>query len=258
MTVLAHLSDPHLDGTDATRARWLAVTAHLRDLPTPVDAVVVTGDVVQGEVPGEHAWAAEQLPGDVPVVWCPGNVDVRARFREALTPDHAGSGDAPVDTVLRLDGVTVVALDSLVEGEVHGAVDDTSLAWLHERLTEAAARGPVVVALHHPPVDLGHPKIDGVLLRHPDALARVLAEHPEVVAVLAGHAHGAISTTFAGRPLRIAPGIRSELLLPWEVSHEGPPLFDLDAPPAIAFHVVHDDGRVTTHHRTVPVTASGT
>lgn len=254
MHVIAHLSDPHLDGTSRSRTRWSAVAAHVRGLPTPVDAIVVTGDVVHGDVPGEHAWAAAELGTDVPVGWCPGNADLRAPFREALAA--GGPPDDPVDSVVRLDGLAIVLLDSLVEGEVAGAIGDASLAWLHERLRELEGAGHVLVALHHPPVDLGHAKVDPVLLRQPDALTRVLGDHPEVVAVLAGHVHGSIATTVAGRPLRIAPGIASELLLPWEVTHDGPPLFDLDAPPAIAYHVIHDDGRVTSHHRTVALASA--
>jgi len=52
-------------------------------------------------------------------------------------------------------------------------------------------------------------------------------------------------TTFAGRPLLVAPGVVSTLRLPWEREE----LIDFGPPPGYAFHVLDDDGRITTHYR---------
>ena len=72
--------------------------------------------------------------------------------------------------------------------------------------------------------------------------------HPHVSAILCGHAHTAAASTFAGRPVRVAPSTASTLRLPWEHGD----LFDREAPPAVAFHVLDDAGRLTTHFRVVP------
>ncbi|WP_208646186.1 hypothetical protein [Amycolatopsis thermalba] len=63
-------------------------------------------------------------------------------------------------------------------------------------------------------------------------------------------------TTFAGRPVVVAPGVVSSLTLPWETGGEagwaeGGPL-DHDRPPALAFHVTDDQHRLTTHFRLCP------
>ena len=76
----------------------------------------------------------------------------------------------------------------------------------------------------------------------------VLRRHPQVAGVLCGHAHTAASTQFAGRPLVVAPGVASTVMLPAE-RPDGPPL-DLDLPAAITFHVL-DGGRLTSHVRVV-------
>jgi hypothetical protein len=82
-------------------------------------------------------------------------------------------------------------------------------------------------------------------------LAAVIEGRPNVAAVLCGHAHQPISTTFAGTPLVVAPGVVSTLRLPWAVP--GPltrsAAVDLDEPPGVALHVIDDVGRVTTHFR---------
>ena len=73
-----------------------------------------------------------------------------------------------------------------------------------------------------------------------------------MAALLCGHAHTGAATTFSGRPLLVAPGIKSTLLLPWEYEADSPDTdvcVDLRLPPALAFHVLDDSGRLTTHFR---------
>ena len=59
-------------------------------------------------------------------------------------------------------------------------------------------------------------------------------------------AHAAV-TTFAGRPLCIAPGVASTLNLPFE----GSGVLNEGQPPGIAFHLIGDDNRIVTHFRAV-------
>jgi Icc protein len=102
------------------------------------------------------------------------------------------------------------------------------------------------VVLHHQPVSLDTETSDVIRLSGEDRLAAVIERHPQVVAVLCGHAHSAAATMFAGRPLLVAPGVVSTSVLPWERDHTG-----LQAPPGVAYHVLGDDGRLTTHYRAV-------
>ena len=57
----------------------------------------------------------------------------------------------------------------------------------------------------------------------------------------------------AGRPLLAGPGVASTLLLPWERGG----IADEQAPVTVAFHLLDEQGRVTTHYRTVPAGAPG-
>jgi Icc protein len=101
------------------------------------------------------------------------------------------------------------------------------------------------VCFHHPPVRLHHPFIDEIRLRNDERLAEVLND--KVVAVLCGHAHTAATTTFAGRPLVVAPGVVSTAVLPFE-SNAG---IEFGLPPAIAFHVLDDNRGLVTHFRSL-------
>jgi Icc protein len=112
----------------------------------------------------------------------------------------------------------------------------------------------VLICLHHPPVPLHIPLVDAIRLGESEQLAAVIEEHPRVVAVLCGHAHVAAASTFAGRPLLVAPGVVSTTRLPWAASEEftWANVADLHDAPAVAFHVLDDEGRLTTHYRVAP------
>jgi len=128
-----------------------------------------------------------------------------------------------------------------------GLLEHATLQWLDSTLSSPAPDEPVLVALHHPPVDIHIPLMDPIRLTNPDALAAVLRGYPGVVAVLVGHAHTAGATTFAGLPLLIAPGVASTVVLPGESG----PRVNHAMPPGLALHIVDDVGRVMTHSRFV-------
>ena len=85
MTVLlAQISDLHLDGSERATRRAERVMDHLRALPRPVDAVLVTGDIADHGAEAEYEEAARILAAPFPVLPCPGNHDARPAYRTAL------------------------------------------------------------------------------------------------------------------------------------------------------------------------------
>ncbi|MET8853211.1 metallophosphoesterase [Amycolatopsis sp. NPDC004625] len=249
--IIAHLSDLHFDGGSRAEERVAAVMAYLGGLE-PVDAVVVTGDIADHGAPEEYERAAALLKYPAPVLLCPGNHDVRAAFRTGLLDLPASDG--PIDLAREVGGVLFALCDSTIPGRGAGFLADETLAWLDGVLS--GGDGPAIVAFHHPPVAVGVPLVDAIRQSGGERLESVLKRHPRVKALLAGHVHTGASTTFAGVPLRIAPGVVSGSLLPGEPGGgrgwaDGGPL-DYDRPPGLLLHVLHDDGRVTSHHRVVP------
>ncbi|MEV0458475.1 metallophosphoesterase [Catellatospora methionotrophica] len=245
MIVIAHVSDTHFDGGTRAAERSARVLSYLAALPHPVDVVLVTGDIADHGLPHEYEQAAKALAAVPEALTLPGNHDVRAAYRQGLLGEPADGG--PVNRAVVVDGVTLALCDSSIPGRDDGRLDAETLDWL--RGVVAATDGPVLVCLHHPPVELGIPFIDALRLHDAQPLAELVEQSPNVVAVLCGHAHTPTATTFAGRPLLVAPGVASRLRLPWEGMDQP---MDLDAPPGLAFHVLDDDLRVTTHYRFLP------
>ncbi|GGT09748.1 metallophosphoesterase [Nonomuraea spiralis] len=248
MLVIAHLSDIHIGGSDRSAERADAVMRHLDALPYDLDAVLVTGDIADHGLAGEYEQARKLLTSRHPVLLCPGNHDVREEFRRVLLGEPAAAG--PVNRAHRTGGALYAMCDSSIPGQDAGDLDDETLAWLDGVLGEDGDL-PAFVAFHHPPAPL-HSPIDTIMLRRPERLADLLAGHPNVAAVLVGHAHTAAASTFAGRPMLAAPGVLSTLRLPWEGATTLAGCADYALPPGLVYHVLDDTGRITTHHRVVP------
>ncbi|WP_405662416.1 metallophosphoesterase [Streptomyces sp. RK9] len=248
MLVLAQISDLHLDGTARATERAERVLDHLRALPGPLDALLVTGDIADHGEESEYKEAARLLFTDAPwpVLTCPGNHDVRGPYRTALLGEGAPS-DAPVNRAHRVGGTEILMVDSSLPGSDEGQLDEETYAWLEDRLSGLDDGTPVLLSFHHHPVRMHHPRLDTWRLRAPEPLAALVERHPEIVGLIIGHAHTPAATTFAGRPLIVGPGVVSTLRLPWE----GEGLVDLDAPVGLAFHVLDDERRLTTHFRTL-------
>ncbi|GLX01062.1 metallophosphoesterase [Microtetraspora sp. NBRC 16547] len=248
MLVLAHVSDIHIDGSERNTARATRVLDHVGRLP--VDAILLTGDIADHGAVEEYEIARGLIETDVPLVLCPGNHDIRENLRKVLLSDpgeESTNGAAPVNQVLRLPGATIALCDSSIPGRPDGILSDETLDWL-DGVLAATPEVPAFVGMHHPAVPLGIPYVDEIRLGEPERLAAVLARHPQVVAVLAGHAHTGAATTFAGLPLLAAPGVVNTALLPFETGAHPP--IDRELPPAVALHV-YDEGRITTHYRPV-------
>ncbi|MEU6235027.1 metallophosphoesterase [Kitasatospora sp. NPDC047058] len=249
MLTIAHLSDIHLgqdqdgDGGDRAYRRAEQVMAYLNALPGPLDAVLVTGDLADHGLPGEYEQVAKVLTSRHPVLTCPGNHDIREPYREVLLGEAASGG--PVNRLHRLPGADVLMLDSSIPGQDDGLLDEETIGWLDRTLTEGRQELPALLAFHHPPVTLHLPYVDPIRQFGEERLAEVLARHPRVRALLCGHSHTGAATTFAGLPVLVAPGVVSTVTLPCEGGAE----IRFDHPPQFAFHVLADDGRLTSHYR---------
>ncbi|MFB7600640.1 metallophosphoesterase [Streptomyces sp. NPDC056160] len=250
MLVIAHISDLHLDGTARATERATRVRDALWELPGRVDALLVTGDIADhgAEAEYEEAAALLGLSGEAapfPVLTCPGNHDGRAAYRKALL---GGAPTAePVNSVQVFDDAAVLMCDSSIPGSDEGALEEETYRWIEETLDDLGDDRPALLAFHHPPVALHHPLPDRYRLRDPHRLAALLRRRPAIAGLITGHAHTPAATSFAGRPLVVGPGVTWTLRLPWE----GEALADREAPPGLAFHVLDDEGRLTSHFRVV-------
>jgi 3',5'-cyclic AMP phosphodiesterase CpdA len=241
----AQLSDLHLDGTDTTRNRIRRIAEQIAAFPERVDALIVSGDIVEGSAFGDAlpdaALAEYQFVHDLlsqlgPVGYCAGNSDGEA-FDRFLT----GLGIAVRHGNSRLDAgdVSFLMVNSRVAGAYHGHLDDAAAAWLASDLERTATAA--VIVMHHPPLPFGHPVIDRLRLDNPTVLEEAIRGYPHVIGILCGHTHAAAATLFTDRPLFVAPGVHSYGQLPWAYTDGATALIDSMTPPGYALHRLEAD-----------------
>jgi 3',5'-cyclic-AMP phosphodiesterase len=187
---LLQITDPHLFGSAdgalrgmSTRRSLEEVLRQVRTQLGNVDAILLTGDLVNDD-PAGYAAIRELFGALGKPVWClPGNHDDAALMRGAL-------GEAPfsVGGHHDLGAWRVVMLDSSVPAQAHGELSGAELARLDAALSGAGGR-QVLVGLHHHPVPMGSRWIDAVALKNPEAFFALTDRHPNVRAIVWGHIH---------------------------------------------------------------------
>ncbi len=236
--LLAQLSDLHVcqewEGVDPVAQVGRVVDA-IRSLPNPVDAVVVTGDLTDDASADSYVRARGLLERlEAPVHVLPGNHDDRRRLREAF--GLPGRGEEPVNYSVEVGELRLVVLDSNVPGRDAGAYGPEQLEWLDEELGREGGR-PTLLALHHPPLATGIPGWDAINLEPADreALARVVARHPHLLAVVGGHLHRPAAAAIGGCLAFSAPSACLQVRPDFETDE-----VDFVGPPGFALHVLRN------------------
>jgi Icc protein len=248
--MLVQLSDPHLrrDDDRAADALARAVEAVLALDPAP-DAVLLSGDLVDDGAPGSYARARELLaPLDgLPLHVLPGNHDEREALRNAFA--LGGAAGEPLIGAAACGDLRLVLCDTVVAGEAGGALGADRLERLAAELA-AGAGTPTVLAMHHPPALTGVRAMDAIALAEPDrrALAGLLAANPQVQLVTCGHAHRAMVSSLAGRPVLVCPSVflQLDLALGAGATRDHRELALVAEPPAFAIHILLD-GVLSSH-----------
>jgi 3',5'-cyclic AMP phosphodiesterase CpdA len=219
-----HLSDFHIlprrgdlrDGGDPCR-KVERVIEVVREMELNPSFSIITGDLAQdGEATGYdlvkgHISEIEALGGPVfPVV---GNVDGRDNFRRILLGESGVDGGKPCYYSQTVEGFNVVVLDSQTPGSGRGSLDEEQLAWLEEELQ--GCDKPSIIALHHPIFRLPYPMSpeSASYIFDPEHAQRFreIVSEVDVLAVLCGHLHHNLVTSYDGIQCILGSSTLSEM-----------------------------------------------
>jgi 3',5'-cyclic AMP phosphodiesterase CpdA len=226
-----------------TAARLADAVDALNALDPRPDIAIVTGDLCDhGDAAEYEHLRALLAPLRMPAFVIPGNHDSRDGLRAAF----AGDGYLPTEGFLQYAvedfPLRLVALDTLIAGEHGGQLCSERLRWLDATLAAAPDR-PTLVFMHHPPFATGITFMDGYGLRDPQALAAVIARHPQVERIACGHLHRSIERRFAGTIAGTAPSTAHQVRLDLR---PGARLHFRFEPPGYQLHL-WDEGGLVTH-----------
>jgi 3',5'-cyclic AMP phosphodiesterase CpdA len=233
--VFVQLSDVHVGARRLARGEATPVgelrraVAAVGGLDVPADLVLLTGDLVDHGASGEYDALLDALaPLPCPFVLVPGNHD-----DPAVLADVAARRGVPgaLARDVGLGPLRLLTLSSYVAGSDGGRVGPDQLAWLDGEL--AADGRPTVVAVHHPPVPIGHAGLDTMRLADGDALGHVVGRHAHVERIVCGHVHRAVTVRWRGTVVSCAPSVVRQFGVTFGPEVRFP---KTDEPPAFVVH----------------------
>ena len=247
MTQVLQISDPHILPKGMLFARKIDTAASLRTLLEglkqalpligPVDKLVVTGDLSESGCTASYDHFAEIMEC-CPLPWraIPGNHDGRKAMGDLLCQEQLFWRED-------LPGLTILGLDSSVDGAAHGEVPAQQLNWLAAQLS-VLRKTPTLLFLHHPPLPIGISIMDEIRLANAAALEEVLIAHRGPLQIGCGHIHRTSFCRFGGHPLFTAPGASHSLVYDRRTDQ---PLFAVPTVGGALLHVWSNETQFSCH-----------
>lgn len=232
---VVQISDLHLrdgllySGIDPWRMLAQALVRIDRLRPR-ADVLLLSGDLADDGNAETYRRLADLLARCSPVpALMPGNHDDRAGLWAAFPNQGWCSEDFLCQRIDRGE-LTLLLLDTQIPGREDGRFGAAHVAWLdavcpHDRR--------VLLAMHHPPCDVGIAGMDMLGCGGGDLLAKWLGEQPQVEvveAVLCGHVHRHVTQLFAGHLTITCPSTVHQIAL-----QDGPLAWTTE-PPGMLVH----------------------
>lgn len=238
---LLQFSDMHLFGDASGRLRGVACLPALQSAvadanrrASRLDALLLTGDLVQDDPEG-YRWIRHVFGGsNVPVLCLAGNHDLPDHMRATLNQAPFVIGGAS-----KFGRWTIVMLDSWIANSASGEIGQQQLADLRRTLHEHRGQH-ILLCLHHHPIRMRSDWLDHVGLLDADDFMAVVREHSNVRGVLWGHVHQSLDSFIHGVRFMATPSTCAQFL-------PGSEQFALDnRPPGYRVLELMPDGTIAT------------
>jgi len=171
--------------------------------------IIVTGDLTdKGD---EHSYQTIKDILDtakIPVYTIIGNHDHRENYLSVF--EDAFLNDGFVQGTVIIKNSAFIFLDTKIENTHAGDMCDKRFAWFKNELKVHKDRD-IYLFMHHPPMDIGIPKMDIVGFKSKQKLKRILLKTANIKYLFFGHVHRQISGIWAGVPYSCVKGINHQV-----------------------------------------------
>lgn len=206
----------------------------LRALDPAPDVLLVSGDLVESGLSEEYEFLRGLLaPLTMPIYVIPGNHDEREAMRRSFSDHLYLPQQGFMHYVIEDYPVRLIGLDTVIARKTEGEICAERLAWLDTVLQQAPAR-PTLIFMHHPPFATGIAHMDAWGFRHPEDLATVIHQNPQVERIICGHVHRTIQSRFARTLALTCPSTAHQI--DFDLKPESPVAFIME-PPGLMLHI---------------------
>jgi Icc protein len=238
--LIAQVTDSHVEapgviaqGAYDAHADFVKALKQVAAVEPRPDFILHTGDVTHHGSMAVHQDLRRQLEATgIPYAAIPGNHDENEILRAAFADKAWMPSSGFLHFVIELPPVRIICLDTTIPGKVEGTLCDERMAWLAARLAEAPG-APTMIAMHHPAFRIGRATSDARPFGNPRAFAELLAKHPNVSLVTAGHVHCTLQARIGNAVALAVPSTTYGFAMD---RRAGAPLQIIDEPPGFYLH----------------------
>jgi len=190
---LVQITDSHLFADRSTIFDGLNTYETLKDVVNlaiqqqdNIDCVLCTGDLTQdSSIEAYHHFIDAMSVMDAPQLWIPGNHDIRSQMQQVLEQNSIHLSRSVV-----LGNWRIIMLNSSVEGQVHGMLDQKELADLDFELADSERNNSnVLICVHHNCLPVKAAWLQQHCLKNSDELFSITDKYSHVKGILYGHIH---------------------------------------------------------------------
>jgi Icc protein len=210
---IAHISDFHLPGKPGQSAHGAFPDANLREAAgllkqqaPKADLIVLGGDLLEEGHKGNYEPIADLFKEiEAPLRIVLGNHDDLKALQKSSLVQQADR--YPGYDSCDHGGVHLIFLNTATAGKPGGSLEGKQLIWMSEDLYENHGK-PVLIFMHHPPIDCGIPWLDKIKLENADAFWDIVPPYAKnVMGVFFAHLHIQLSTVVRGVLVASPPAV---------------------------------------------------
>lgn len=192
---LFQITDSHCYASDDSRLTWTdmpiypnlslkAILAHLGGMAEGYNALLLTGDLAQEEIPATYQRVNALLNRfPLPVYTIPGNHDIPLMMQENL------SGNVQMAEHVELGAWHLLLLDTHADGKPDGRLSEAQFERLEQHLGSVPEDHFVAIFMHHHPVPIESEWMDVMGLQQKTYFWQLVEHFPQVKVVFNGHIH---------------------------------------------------------------------
>ncbi len=190
---LVQITDSHLFADRSTIFDGLNTFETLKDIVALVaaqqqniDCLLCTGDLTQdSSIESYHHFIDALSSLEAPQLWIPGNHDIRSQMQQVLDQNSIR-----LSRSAQLGDWRIIMLNSSVEGQVYGLLDQKELADLDLELADSErSNSHVLICVHHNCLPVEAAWLQQHSLKNSDELFAITDKYSHVKGILYGHIH---------------------------------------------------------------------
>jgi len=167
-----------------TRQSFSSVCNKVKLAEQRPDCLLATGDLSQDSSPESYQYLAKQFDAlNIDTLWVAGNHDKAEVIERYFVGNNISSNKH-----LLIGNWQIILLNSSVEGEVYGHLDESELQFMEDLLLKHSDKHALIV-LHHHPVDIDCVWLDSLGVTENQNFLDLVKKNKNVKGVVWGHVH---------------------------------------------------------------------